>query len=94
MKRIAIAIEKKYRIDEANSYIDEIFAKYYQQYEKKKKYDENYFGKNKKLEEENRQLRNLVYKLKQQKIEYANEVSEGYYILCKLIDKKLINFIT
>lgn len=66
LKRIATAIEKKYRIDETNTYIDNIFAKYYTQYQKKKDYNTKYFEKNKQSEEENKQLRKLVVKLNTQ----------------------------
>ena len=44
LKRIAKCIEKKYNISDANEYIDYIFKKYQIQYQKKKKYDQEYTG--------------------------------------------------
>ena len=70
LKRIGKAVEKKYVINETNTYIDEIFAKYFAQYQKKRDYDKNYFRQNKekmdKLEKDNIILKKMVYKMKLQ----------------------------
>lgn len=72
LKRIQNAIEKKFLLNDTNIYIDDIFAKYYAQYQKKKAYDGEYFGKNNQklseLEKENALLKKLVYKLKTQQL--------------------------